>query len=91
MIEGAEARGELNKRKIVLEATSGNTGIGLSMVCALKGYRLLLAMSESTSKERYQRLAAFGAQLELTPDRKGSDGAIEYVYRIGGCFLPSKV
>ncbi|MCG8640271.1 MAG: cysteine--tRNA ligase [Desulfobacterales bacterium] len=82
MIEGAEARGELTKRKTVLEATSGNTGIGLSMICALKGYRLLLTMSESTSKERCQRLEAFGARLELTPAEKSSDGAIEYAYEL---------
>ena len=82
MIEAAEASGALTKRKTVLEATSGNTGIGLSMICALKGYRLLLAMSESTSKERQQRLEAFGASLKLTPAKKGSDGAIEYAYEL---------
>ncbi len=82
MIEAAESGGALTKRKTVLEATSGNTGIGLSMICALKGYRLLLAMSESTSAERRQRLEAFGARLKLTPGQKGSDGAIEYVYEL---------
>jgi cysteinyl-tRNA synthetase len=82
MIEAAEASGTLTKRKTVLEATSGNTGIGLAMVCALKGYRLLLAMSESTSMERKQRLEAFGARLKLTPAQKGSDGAIEFAYEL---------
>lgn len=82
MIEAAESSGALTKRKIVLEATSGNTGIGLSMICALKGYRLLLAMSESTSAERRQRLEGFGARLKLTPAQMGSDGAIEYVYEL---------
>ena len=82
MIEAAEASGALTKRKTVLEATSGNTGIGLAMVCALKGYRLLLAMSESTSMERKQRLEAFGARLKLTPAQKGSDGAIEFAYEL---------
>ena len=81
MIEAAENNGSLTKPMTVLEATSGNTGIGLSMVCALKGYRLLLAMSESTSAERRQRLEAFGARLKLTPAQKGSDGAIEWAYK----------
>lgn len=82
MIKEAERIGALTKNKVVLEATSGNTGIGLSMVCAIKGYRLLLAMSESTSEERRKRLQAFGAQLALTSAVQGTDGAIECVYEI---------
>jgi cysteinyl-tRNA synthetase len=82
MIEAAEASGELTPWKTVIEATSGNTGIGLAMVCAVKGYRLLLAMSESASEERKRILRALGAELLLTPPHLGTDGAIEEVYRM---------
>jgi len=82
MIEAAERSGELTPEKIVLEATSGNTGIGLAMVCAVKGYRLLLAMSESVSVERQRILRARGAEILLTPGHSGTDGAIEEVYRL---------
>ena len=82
MIEAAEQRGDLNKNKTVLEATSGNTGIGLALVCAVKGYRLRLAMSESASEERKTILRAYGAELVLTPSSLGTDGAIEYVYNL---------
>jgi cysteinyl-tRNA synthetase len=81
MIEAAERSGELTPDKTVIEATSGNTGIGLAMVCAVKGYRLLLAMSEAVSRERRQILQARGAQILLTPGHLGTDGAIEEVYR----------
>ena len=82
MIEEAEKKGLLTPDKIVLEATSGNTGIGLAMVCAIKGYRLLLAMSESASQERQKILKARGAEILLTPGHLGTDGAIEEVYRM---------
>jgi cysteinyl-tRNA synthetase len=82
MIEAAERSGELTPQKIVIEATSGNTGIGLALVCAVKGYRLLLAMSESVSVERRMILKARGAEILLTPGHLGTDGAIEEVYRI---------
>ncbi len=81
MIEAAERSGELTPDKTVVEATSGNTGIGLAMVCAVKGYRLLLAMSEAASMERRKILQARGAQILLTPGHLGTDGAIEEVYR----------
>ncbi len=81
MIEAGEAGGLLTPDKIVLEATSGNTGIGLAMVCAVKGYRLWLAMSETASRERRQILTAMGAKILTTPGRLGTDGAIEEVYR----------
>ena len=83
MIEQAEKRGALTKDKVVVEATSGNTGIGLAMICAIKGYRLLLTMSESASEERKCILKARGAEILLTPGHKGSDGAIEEAYRLG--------
>jgi cysteinyl-tRNA synthetase len=82
MIEAAEAEGLLTADKTVLEATSGNTGIGLALVCAVKGYRLLLAMPESASVERKKILQAMGAELLLTPAHLGTDGSIEEVYRL---------
>ncbi len=82
MIEAGEASGSLTRDKIVLEATSGNTGIGLALVCAVKGYRLYLTMSESASLERRKILRAMGAEIRLTPDFLGTDGAIEEAYRL---------
>ena len=80
MIEAAEQSGELTPDKIVLEATSGNTGIGLAMVCAVKGYRCQLVMPESASIERRKIMLAFGAEILLTPAKKSTDGAIEQAY-----------
>ncbi|MGD9242911.1 MAG: cysteine synthase, partial [Desulfobacterales bacterium] len=80
MVEAGEQSGELTADKIVIEATSGNTGIGLALVCAVKGYRLLLAMSEAVSVERQKILKARGAEILLTPGHLGTDGAIEEVY-----------
>ncbi|NLV97309.1 MAG: cysteine synthase [Desulfovibrionales bacterium] len=80
MIEAAEASGELVPGKIIIEATSGNTGIGLAMVCAVKGYPLLLIMPDSASEERKRIMRAYGAKLLLTPGRLGTDGAIEEAY-----------
>ncbi|HBF43802.1 MAG TPA: cysteine--tRNA ligase [Desulfobacteraceae bacterium] len=80
MIEEAEKRNELTKEKIILEATSGNTGIGLALVAAVKGYRILLTMSESASEERVKILRAMGADIRFTPIHLATDGAIEYVY-----------
>jgi len=82
MIEAAEASGELTPDKIVIEATSGNTGVGLAMVCAVKGYKLTLLMPDSASEERKRIMSAFGAELRLTPGRLGTDGAIEEAYRL---------
>ena len=82
MIEQAEATGELTPGKIVLEASSGNTAIGLAMVCAVKGYQLLVTMSESASEERKRILRAYGAEILLTPGYRGTDGAIEEAYRL---------
>jgi cysteinyl-tRNA synthetase len=82
MIEAAEKSGELTRDKTVLEPTSGNTGIGLALVCAVKGYRLQLAMSEGASMERRQILSALGAEILLTPGHLGTDGAIEEAYRL---------
>ena len=82
MIEEGERSGELKPGKTVIEATSGNTGIGLAMVCSVKGYRLLLTMSEAASVERQKILRARGAEILLTPGHLGTDGAIEEVYRL---------
>ena len=82
MIEEAEKSGALNKEKTILEATSGNTGIGLALVAAVKGYKILLTMSEAVSEERIKILAALGAEIEFTPAHLGTDGAIEHVYNL---------
>ncbi len=83
MVENAEKSGELTPDKTVVEATSGNTGIGLAMVCAVKGHRLKLLMPSSASEERKRIMRAYGAEIELTPGHLGTDGAIEEAYRLG--------
>ena len=82
MVEGAERKRELTKNKIVLEATSGNTGIGLALVCAVKKYKLFLTMPESVSVERRKILKALGAEILLTSAKDGTDGAIEKAYEM---------
>lgn len=77
MVEDAEKRGILTKDSTIIEPTSGNTGIGLALVAAVKGYKLLLVMPESMSIERRKLMAVYGAQFELTPREKGMKGAIE--------------
>jgi cysteine synthase B len=82
MVNDAEETGALTRDKIILEPTSGNTGIGLAMVAAAKGYKAKLVMPVCVSEERRRVLEAFGTEIELTPAHEGTDGAIRRAYQI---------
>lgn len=94
MIEAAERDGRIGPNTLIIEPTSGNTGIALAMVCAQRGYRLIVTMPETVSKERRKVLRAFGAELVLTPGEKGMAGAIEAANRIAAehpdSFIPQQ-
>lgn len=94
MIEDAEQRGVLRKDSVIIEPTSGNTGIGLAMVAAVKGYKLILVMPESMSIERRRLMAAYGATFELTPRAQGMKGAIaraqEMVAQTPNAWMPQQ-
>lgn len=82
MVEQAEQNGQLRPGDTIVEPTSGNTGIGLALVAAVKGYELILTMPDTMSEERRRLLAAYGATLELTPDTKGMHAAIQRAHEI---------
>jgi cysteine synthase A len=94
MVEDAEARGILGPESVIVEPTSGNTGIGLALVAAVKGYRLILVMPESFSIERRKLMAAYGAEFDLTPRELGMKGAIARAQEIAaetpGAWIPSQ-
>lgn len=94
MVEDAEAKGLLKPGSTIIEPTSGNTGIGLAMVAAVKGYRIILVMPESMSIERRKLMSVYGATFELTPREKGMNGAIakakELVEATPGSWMPQQ-
>jgi cysteine synthase A len=94
MIDAAERDGLIKPGDTIVEPTSGNTGIGLAMVCAVKGYHLVLTMPDTMSEERRSLLAAYGAKLVLTPDTRGMHGAIaraeELVRENPGYYMPQQ-
>jgi cysteine synthase A len=94
MVEDAEAKGLLKPDSVIIEPTSGNTGIGLAMVAAVKGYKLILVMPESMSLERRRVMAAYGATFDLTPREKGMKGAIaraqELLASTPGAWMPQQ-
>jgi cysteine synthase A len=94
MVEAAERSGLINKNSVIIEPTSGNTGIGLAFVCAIRGYKLIVTMPETMSAERRQLLAAFGADVVLTPADEGMAGSAKRAEELAaatpGSFIPQQ-
>jgi cysteine synthase len=94
MIEAAEREGKLAQGDVIIEPTSGNTGIGLALVAAIKGYRIILTMPESMSIERRKILQGFGAEIVLTPAKEGMEGAVRHATllcgQVKGSFMPQQ-
>lgn len=94
MLDDAERRGKLNAQSVIIEPTSGNTGIGLCAVAAARGYRVIIVMPDSMSEERRMLMRAYGAELVLTPGAEGMKGAIrradELAKEIPGAFIPGQ-
>lgn len=94
MIEDAEKKGLIDKNTVIIEPTSGNTGIGLAMVCAVKGYRMILTMPETMSVERRKLMEAYGAEIVLTEGSKGMQGTVDKAFelhqQIPNSFIPQQ-
>lgn len=94
MIKQAEKKGQISKNTVIIEPTSGNTGIGLALVCAVKGYRLILTMPENMSIERRKMLQGYGAEVVLTPAQAGMKGAVNEAIKLSelitDSFIPSQ-
>ena len=94
MIEQAENQGKINKNTVIIEPTSGNTGIGLALVCAVKGYKIIMTMPENMSLERRKMLKGYGAELVLTPKELGMQGAVdkaeELAKKYENSFIPAQ-
>ena len=86
MINSALERGEINLNTTIIEPTSGNTGIGLAMVCAVLGLKLIICMPENMSEERKKSISAYGAELVLTPAEEGMKGAVDKAFELKNAF-----
>ncbi len=89
MLKGAFERGEINKNTVIIEPTSGNTGIGLAMCCAVMGLKLIICMPENMSEERKKMMTAYGAELVLTPKEEGMKGSVDKAFELKALYPDS--